>query len=80
MVRTQIYLTQEEQAALEKLSKETGKAKSEIIRSAIDDYLNRSSDTHARAVLDRTAGMWRDHGSPPDVRKLRRSWARNPSR
>ena len=39
MHRTQIYITQKEQGSLTKLSKETGKTKSELIREAIDKLI-----------------------------------------
>ena len=80
MVRTQIYLSEEEQAALEKMSEESGKSKSEIIRAAIDAYIVRSGGAHRRAVLARAAGLWKDHPNPPDLAELRRSWDRRRSR
>ena len=39
MKRTQIYLTEEEEAAIEKLSDERGTTQSNIIREAIDEYI-----------------------------------------
>jgi hypothetical protein len=41
LVRTQIYLTQEQQRRLERLAAATGRRKSELIREALDDYLAR---------------------------------------
>jgi predicted DNA-binding protein len=40
-VRTNIYLTQPQKDKLEKLSKKTGLATAEIIRRAIDAYLQK---------------------------------------
>ena len=41
MLRTQIYLTEEERAALRNMARETGKKQSELIRRAIDDFIDR---------------------------------------
>lgn len=39
MIRTQIYLTEQEQIALRGLSSKTGKTQSQLIREAIDRLL-----------------------------------------
>jgi ribbon-helix-helix CopG family protein len=39
MVRTQIYLTENEKETLQSLSKETGKTQSELIRTAIERFI-----------------------------------------
>ncbi len=41
MLRTQIYLTEEERAALRNLARETGKKQSALIRRAIDAFIER---------------------------------------
>jgi hypothetical protein len=57
--RTQIYLTAEESAALERASIATGKTKSQLIREAIDEkYGTRPSLEEFLAVLDAAAGIW----------------------
>jgi hypothetical protein len=76
MVRTQIYLTEEEQAALSTLSAATGKAKSELIRQAVDSLLAQTSKVRRDAVLDRVAGLWKDRDDLPDFTALRKEWDR----
>jgi len=57
--RTQIYLTPEENAALERESAKTGKTKSQLIREAIDEkYRVRPSLEEFLAALDAAAGIW----------------------
>jgi hypothetical protein len=76
MIRTQIYLTDEEQAALGALSAATGKAKSELIRQALDTFLSQTGKTRRDEALDRVAGLWKDRDDLPDFTALRREWDR----
>jgi metal-responsive CopG/Arc/MetJ family transcriptional regulator len=77
MVRTQIYLTEEEKRALGDLSRESGKKQSELIREAVDAYIARKQDSYETTVLERAAGMWRDRTDLPDFEKLRDEWERD---
>ena len=59
--RTQIYLTPEESAALERAAITTGKTKSQLIREAIDEkYGGQPSLEEFLAVLDRSFGAWKE--------------------
>jgi predicted DNA-binding protein len=59
--RTQIYLTLDESAALERASIETGKTKSQLIREAIDEkYGSRRSLEEFMAALDAARGAWKE--------------------
>lgn len=61
MERTQIYLTRRESSALARLSKETGRTRSQLIREAITaQYLGRADGDELTAALDATAGLWAD--------------------
>jgi predicted DNA-binding protein len=61
MDRTQIYLTAEESAALERAVIATGKTKSQLIREAIDEkYRVRPSLEEFMAALNAAAGIWKD--------------------
>lgn len=67
MNRTQIYLTDAEEAALRERSKKTGRSKSDLIREAIDQkFLGANDDAALLKVLRDTAGSWkgrRDSGA-----------------
>jgi predicted transcriptional regulator len=76
MVRTQIYLTEKEQAALRNLSRQTGKKQSELIRRAIDDFLDRHQPRDRRAMLEQARGIWKDRNDLPDFQALRREFDR----
>ncbi len=76
MIRTQIYLTEEERAELVEFARKSGRKQSELIREAIDLFLERKKSAHRQAVLDRMAGMWRNRKDLPDFKKLRSEWDR----
>ncbi|WP_337288544.1 ribbon-helix-helix domain-containing protein [Candidatus Methylomirabilis sp.] len=76
MVRTQIYLTEEEREGIDAIAKSTGKKQSEVIREAVDRFLALSKRSRREAILKDAAGMWRDRGDLPDFSAARRSWDR----
>ncbi len=76
MVRTQIYLTEEERDGLEAVAKSTNKKQSEIIREAVDRFLDLTKGNRRKAILDEAAGMWRNRRDLPDFAAARRSWDR----
>lgn len=76
MVRTQIYLTEEERDGLDAVAKSTDKKQSEIIREAVDRFLDLTTGNRRKAILDEAAGMWRNRRDLPDFAAARRSWDR----
>ena len=76
MVRTQIYLTEEERTGLDNLSRTTGKKQSELIREAVDQLLHLAKSSRRDGILQEAAGLWRDRRDLPDFSALRRSWDR----
>lgn len=77
MIRTQIYLTDHEKTLLGVLSAATGKAQSELIREAIDDFVAQKSPARRKAILAKAAGMWKDRRDLPDFNALRKQWDRD---
>ncbi|UCE51052.1 MAG: ribbon-helix-helix domain-containing protein [Desulfobacterales bacterium] len=76
MIRTQIYLTEEEMAALKSLSSQTAKKQSELIREAVDDFITKFSNSRREDILDKVAGIWKHRNDLPDFDKLRKEWDR----
>jgi hypothetical protein len=76
MVRTQIYLTEKERAGLESVSRLTGRKQSELIREAVDRFLDLAEGSQREAVLREAAGLWGDREDLPDFVAVRRSWDR----
>ena len=77
MVRTQIYLTEEERGGLNALAKSTGKKQAELIREAVDRFIELASGGRREEVLKQAAGMWRDRKDLPDFSEIRQSLDRS---
>lgn len=76
MVRTQLYLTEEEREGLTSVAQSTGKKQSELIREAVDQLLDTARGDRRAAVLKEAAGLWRSRDDLPDFAAERRSWNR----
>jgi hypothetical protein len=75
MVRTQIYLTDEQQRALERLAAITGRRKSDLIRRALDRYLAEHRPKDWKDALEAVRGMWADRDDLDEfVSNLRAGW------
>jgi predicted DNA-binding protein len=75
MVRTLIYLTEEQQRHLERLADSTGRRKSDLIREALDGYLAEHQPKDWKEALETVRGMWADRDDLDDfVRTLRAGW------
>ncbi|MEI6670330.1 MAG: ribbon-helix-helix protein, CopG family [Acidobacteriota bacterium] len=77
MIRTQIYLTEEERVGLDAVAKMTDRKQSEIIREAVDRFLDLARGDRRTTILDEAAGMWKNRRHVPDVETTRRSWDRD---
>ena len=80
MVRTQIYLTRREHERVQRLARRNGTTQSEVIRAALDFWLDHKSDQGRAEVLESVAGLWRDRKDLPDFAALRREADRIPPR
>ena len=76
MVRTQVYLTEHQRNELAVMAKASGKKQSELIREAIDRLIGQLSNRQREAVLQATAGIWRDRTDLPDFKDTRTQWDR----
>lgn len=76
MKRTQIYLTEKEQQALDRLSEQKGTSKSALIREAVDEYLAHHSEERQKKAFEQAFGMWKDRDDLPDFEELREEWDR----
>lgn len=65
--RTQVYLTQEQRDRIEQLRARDGRTLAEVIRAALDAYLQPQEPTleERQGVLDETFGSMPDLQTPP---------------
>jgi predicted transcriptional regulator len=75
MIRTQIYLTEEEHRGISELAKMTSKRQSELIRQAIDEYLTRKNPEDKLAKIRRAKGIWKNR-SDLDLSEIRSDFER----
>lgn len=77
MVRTQIYLTEDQRAEIAEIASRSGRRQSEVIREALDRFLEQTGRDRRKAVLREAAGIWRNRSDLPDLTALRREWDRS---
>jgi hypothetical protein len=77
MVRTQIYLTENQRDELAAIAKTIGKKKSELIREAIDRLIDQTGRGRREFVLRKAAGIWKDRTDLPDFNAIRSEWDRS---
>lgn len=77
MIRTQIYLTEQEQTALKALTRQTGKSQSELIRGAVDKLLAQFDSRSRLDKLRAARGMWKNRDDLADFEATRQSLNRS---
>jgi hypothetical protein len=77
MIRTQIYLTDRQRAELAAISKTLGKKQSELIREAVDRFIDQEGHSRRKIILQEAAGIWKDRTDLPDFKDIRTEWDRH---
>jgi Arc/MetJ-type ribon-helix-helix transcriptional regulator len=76
MVRTQVYLTKRQRERVAAIAKASGKKTSEVIREAVDRFIERERLGRRTATLREAAGIWKDRNDRPDFEAMRADWTR----
>ena len=71
MQRTQIYLTDKEMTAVRSIARRLGKTQSEVIRTALDRFIDRENTSSRIGLLRSGRGLWKDRQDLPDFGTLR---------
>ena len=77
MRRTQIYLTDREQTAVKSIARRLGKTQSEVIRTAVDRFIDRQSSASQLDLIRSAKG--RPSGVNSDRRPRQATGRRSPS-
>ena len=77
MVRTQIYLTERQRDELAAIARNASKRQSELIREAIDHFIEQTSHHRREEILSEAAGVWQGRCDLPDFRAVRADWNRD---
>jgi metal-responsive CopG/Arc/MetJ family transcriptional regulator len=79
MIRTQIYLSEEEREGLHAIARDKKKSQSEIIREAVDEYIKKQKRESKTKTIQNMIGIWKDRTDHLDFDSLRREWNRGTS-
>ncbi|HHJ20939.1 MAG TPA: ribbon-helix-helix domain-containing protein [Gammaproteobacteria bacterium] len=77
MIRSQIYLTEDERDSLKIISKETGRTQSDLIREAVDSLISQITKKNSNEKRQEAFGIWKDREDYPDTRALRNEFDRS---
>ena len=77
VIRTQIYLTDRQRDQLAAMARTAGRRQSELIREAVDRFIERHGRDRRQAALRDAAGIWEDRTDLPPLRVLRGTWDRD---
>jgi hypothetical protein len=69
--RTQIYLTEREKKALQVIAKRLGKTQSDVIRTAVDRFIERESVDDRALLLSSGRALWQGRTDLPDFAAIR---------
>jgi len=76
MIRSQIYLTENERDSLKNISSETGRSQSDLIREAVDIFIKKISKKNNNELRQEAFGIWKEKSDIPDLKELRTEFDR----
>lgn len=80
MVRTQVYLTENETHHLDTIAEVSGINQSRLIRQAIDRLIEDHAPSKRLSLIQSGFGLWKERTDIPDLSDLREGWARRSNR
>jgi Arc/MetJ-type ribon-helix-helix transcriptional regulator len=81
VLRTQVYLTEQQDQGLKRLAKRSGRSQSQLIRDAIDRLIESEPQPDWKAALRSAAGIWADRPEiDAEMREIREGLKRRHER
>ena len=77
MIRSQIYLTENEKSSLKFISEKTGRTQSDLIREAIDSLIETMGKKNVHTTRKKAFGLWKDKCDYLDIEELRKEFDRS---
>lgn len=79
MVRMQLYLSEKEMSGIKSIASLRGISQTDVIRLAIDQYLEKKGEIKKVSIFDKIAGIWSDRYDP-DFSESRAGWRKRTRR
>lgn len=76
----QIHLSEKEMSGIKSIASSRGISQGDVIRLAIDQYLEKKDEIKKMSILDKIAGIWSDRYGLPSFSESRAGWRKRTRR
>ena len=76
MLELELNLTEQECAALQEISRRTGKSEGQLIHEAVEQLITRFQSKGRSELMRKARGIWKNRQDLPALDELRSEWNR----